>query len=130
MDIQRIVEARSRALAECWTFDRMMTVLHGLGVARIRMNLATGETEYAGEEGDTIILSPLGPGARPCADGLDLQALEAARDRYLLRETDRETFYDQLAAAGVWFFELDTFTREARHYDRHNLPRQGLYITG
>lgn len=129
MDIKRIELIQRMGDEAGWSFDRRLAEMRQLGVSRIRMKLTTGETEYTDDEGATLILSPKAPVKRECTEEIDGQALESARRRFLRNEIDLPTLFDLVAAAGVWYYELDTLTGTVKHYDwREQLQDEG-YIS-
>lgn len=92
------------------------------------MKLTTGEVEYTDNNGITIIDSPLEAPVRNCAVEIDPVALEEARRGFLRRELSMELFFDRLAAAGVWYYELDTSTGAVKHYDWREQLQDDGYI--
>lgn len=117
MDMQQIQRIQIQAIVEGWTFGRHCDELLKHGVAKIRMKLRTGETEYTNGEGVTLIVSPLEPLDRACPEALDVPAIDVARQRYLNREIGLGELFDLLAVAGVWYSELDTRTKTVLHFD-------------
>lgn len=117
MDVVRIQGIQKQALEEGWNYAREIDELRRYGVARIRMKLMSGETEFTDDKGATITVCPLQPVERECTEALDPAAIDAARQRYLRQEIDLGTFFDLLAVAGVWFYDLDTRSKAVSHYD-------------
>lgn len=131
MDLLRIQGIQKQARDEGWSYEREMDALCSHGVARIRMKLKSGETEYTDNMGATIIVSPREPVERECTESLDAHAIDAARQLYLSRRIGLEALFDRLAAAGVWYYELDTASKTVSHYDwKEQLQYDGYSAAG
>ncbi len=128
MQMEHIRRSQRQAREQGWSFEHHLADLRALGVRVIRMKLASGETEYTDDNGETLIDTPLEAPGRECALEIDPRALEAARRSYLERKIDLEAFFDRLASAGVWYYELDARTGAVKHYDWREQLQDAGYI--
>jgi uncharacterized protein YbcV (DUF1398 family) len=118
MDRDLVHGIGERSKRERWPFPKTFEALKGARVASYRFDVATCETKFLGDQGESL-REPL-PGSEPVeiAPTLNAAAVVAAIKRHMLERTPFLDFRRETALAGVSHWEVDMRERTCTYFGR------------